>query len=121
MEQWGIFRCRCPLPFTTRMSSRRSGCRLSANTNTSVSGETMSVLVAPDTGIYSMQQQFRVGLLLVAFKVLHVSVCVPLHLLSHATVTCEPSSGPFSSVLMARYSKFFLGVNMCQKSFYWYL
>ena len=48
MEQRGIFRCRCPLPVTTRVSSHicRSACRLSANTNTSVSGETTSILVA---------------------------------------------------------------------------
>ena len=48
MEQRGIFRCRCPLPVTNRVSSHRSACHLSANTNTSVSGETMSILVAPD-------------------------------------------------------------------------
>ena len=35
MEQRGIFRCRCPLPVTNRVSSHRSACRLSANTNTS--------------------------------------------------------------------------------------
>ena len=57
------------------MSSHRSACRLSANTDTSVSGKAMSILVAPDTVTStSVQQQFRAGLLLVAVKVLHVSV-----------------------------------------------
>ena len=49
MEQRGIFRCRCPLPVWNRVSSHRSACGLSANTNTSMSGETMSILVGPDT------------------------------------------------------------------------
>ena len=117
MKQRRIFRCLCPLPVTNRVSSHRSACRLSANTNTSVSGKTMSILLAPDTvaSIYNVQQQFRVGLQLSRYC---MSLCVPLHLLSHATVTRKPSSRRFSSVLMARYSVSYFSVLTCTRSLF---
>ena len=118
MKQRGIFRCHCPLPVTNRVSSHRSACRLSANTNTSVSGETMSILVAPDTVASTACSSSFVSASSWLLSRYCMSLCVPLHLLSHATVTRKPSSRPFSSVLMARYSVSSFLVLTCARSLF---
>ena len=87
MEQRRIFRCRCPLPVTNRVSSHRSACRLSANTNTSVSGKTMSILVAPDTVASTACNSSFVPASSWLLSRYCMSLCVPLHILSHVTVT----------------------------------
>ena len=62
------------------------------------------ILVAPDTVVSTVCSSSFVSASSWLLSRYCMSLCVPLHLLSHATVTREPSSGPFYSVLMARYS-----------------
>ena len=118
MEQRGIFRCRCPLQVTTRVSSHRSACHLSANTSTSVSGETMSILVAPDIVASTACSSSFMSASSWLLSRYCMSLCIHLHLLSHTTVTHEPSSGPSSSILMARYSVSSFLVLTCARSLF---
>ena len=93
MEQRGGFSMPLSSAGHESRSSHRSACRLSANTNTSVSGETMSILVAPDTVASTAYSSSFVSASSWLLSRYCMSLCVPLHLLSYATVTHEPSSG----------------------------
>ena len=112
MEQRGVLRCRCPLPVTNRVSSHRSSCHLSDSTNTSVSSETMSILLT----LWHLQRAAAVSCRPPPGCCQGIACLCAFLYIYYPTPPSHVS--PFSSVLMARYSVTSFLVLTCARSLF---